>query len=79
MGEIIPYEQLSSQALYGVIEEFVTRDGTDYGIKEVSLEAKVSQVMHQLESKKVVIVFDPTSETCTILSNDDPAIKVLVD
>ncbi|WP_457551673.1 YheU family protein [Desulfobacula sp.] len=26
----IPYGQLSPEALYGVIEEFVTRDGTDY-------------------------------------------------
>ncbi|MFH2060349.1 MAG: YheU family protein [Pseudomonadota bacterium] len=77
MGVIIPYEQLSSQALYGVVEEFVTRDGTDYGIKEVSLESKISQVIRQLESKKVVIVFDPASETCTILSNDDPVVKKL--
>ncbi|MBW2654812.1 MAG: YheU family protein [Deltaproteobacteria bacterium] len=27
----IPYNQLSPEALQGVIEEFVTRDGTDYG------------------------------------------------
>ncbi len=27
----VPYDQLSPEALQGVIEEFVTRDGTDYG------------------------------------------------
>jgi len=46
----IPYDQLSSEALQGVIEEFVTLDGTDYGEIEVSLETKISQVLGQLKS-----------------------------
>ena len=69
----IPYSQLSSEALQGVIEEFVTRDGTDYGEIEVSLETKISQVLGQLKSGKAVIVFDQDSETCNILRSDDPA------
>ncbi|MFH2092964.1 MAG: YheU family protein [Pseudomonadota bacterium] len=75
---IIPYDQLSSQALSGVIEEFVTRDGTDYGLVEVPLETKMAQMMRQLKNKKIVIVFDPTSQTCNLLSNDDPAVKKLI-
>ena len=71
----IPYDQLSSDALNGVIEEFVTRDGTDYGELEVSLETKMFQVLGQLKSGKAVIVFDPESETCNILRNDDPVFK----
>ena len=43
----IPYDQLSPEAIHGVIEEFVTRDGTDYGEIEVSLETKISQVLIQ--------------------------------
>ncbi|MCP3874602.1 MAG: YheU family protein [Desulfobacteraceae bacterium] len=76
-GVKIPYDHLSPQALKGVIEEFVTRDGTDYGEKEVSLETKISQVLSQLKSKKATILFDQESETCTILSNNDPALKSL--
>ena len=53
----IPYDQLSPEALQGVIEEFVTRDGTDYGEVEIPLETKVAQVMTQLRSGKAVIVF----------------------
>jgi len=53
----IPYKQLSSEALQGIIEEFVTRDGTDYGEVEVSLETKVTQIHSQLKSGKAVIVF----------------------
>ena len=67
----IPYDQLSSKALKGVVEEFVTRDGTDYGEVEVSLETKVFQVLNQLKSGKAVIVFDQESETCNILRSDD--------
>lgn len=74
-GLKIPYEQLSPEALQGVIEEFVTRDGTDYGEIEVPLETKISQVLSQLKSGKAVIVFDQQSETCTILRSDDPVLK----
>ncbi len=75
----IPYGQLSPEALRGVIEEFVTRDGTDYGEVEISLETKISQVLSQLKSGKAVIVFDQGTESCTILKNDNQALKGLGD
>ncbi|MBU8910258.1 MAG: YheU family protein [Desulfobacterales bacterium] len=75
----IPYDQLSPEALQGVIEEFVTRDGTDYGEIEVSLETKISQVLGQLKSGKTVIVFDQKTETCTILKSDDPVLEGIGD
>ena len=71
----IPYGQLSPEALQGVIEEFVTRDGTDYGKIEVPLETKINHVLNQLKSGKAVIVFDPESETCNILKSDDPVLR----
>ena len=45
---IIPYKQISPDALQGLIEEFITREGTDYGEMEFSLAQKVSQVERQL-------------------------------
>ncbi len=74
---IIPYTQLSAQALAGVVEEFVTRDGTDYGMQELSLESKISNLMRLLKNKKAVIVFDPYSQTCNILPSNDPALNSL--
>ena len=76
-GLLIPWEQLSPEALAGIIEEFVTRDGTDYGRVEVSLADKTARVRQQLETQKVVIVFDPESETCTILPAGHPAVRAL--
>jgi len=72
---IVPYDQLEPETLNNVIEEFVTRDGTDYGEVEVSLETKTTRVLGQLKSKKAVLVFDDQTETCTILKSDDPALS----
>ena len=69
-GLIIPYQELSPEALQGVIQEFVTRDGTDYGESEVPLDTKINQILNQLHAGKVVIVFDQKTETCNIVSKD---------
>lgn len=63
----IPYKELSADALRGVVESFVLREGTDYGEREVSLEQKVAQVMRQLERGEAQILFDPGSESIDIL------------
>ena len=44
---IIPHWMLSPEALRGVIEAFVTREGTDYGAQEVPLDTKVLQVQQR--------------------------------
>ena len=44
---IIPHHMLSPEALRGVIEAFVTREGTDYGVQDVPLATKVLQVQQQ--------------------------------
>jgi uncharacterized protein YheU (UPF0270 family) len=63
---IIPHQMLSPDALRGVIEAFITREGTDYGLQEVPLETKVLQVQQQLEAGTAVIVYDAETESCTI-------------
>ena len=63
----IPHTELSAEALRAVIEEFITREGTDYGMQEYSLEQKIEQVRGQLARGEVRIVFDPDSQTCNLL------------
>lgn len=63
----IPRESLSPETLRALIEEFVTRDGTDYGAVERTLEEKVAAVERQLARGEVRIVFDPESESATLL------------
>ncbi len=64
---IIPHRDLSADALRGVMESFVLREGTDYGEREVSLDQKVAQVLRQLERGEARIVFDPALESIDIV------------
>lgn len=63
----IPHTELSGEALQGVVEAFVLREGTDYGERDVPLESKVADVMRQLERREAVIVFDPETESIGIV------------
>lgn len=60
----IPYSELSTEALRGVIEEFISREGSEYGEREYSMEEKVTQIMGQLARGTAVIEFDPDTQTC---------------
>jgi uncharacterized protein YheU (UPF0270 family) len=64
---VLSSEQLSESALRGLVEEFVTRDGTDYGNAELSLEEKVARLERQIASGDAKIVFDPESETVNVV------------
>lgn len=64
---VIPHQRLSPEALTGLIEEFVTRDGTDSGYTRGSLEENVAMVRRQLDRGQAVIVFDDRSKTCNIM------------
>jgi hypothetical protein len=63
----VPYTQVSPEALRGLVESFVLREGTDYGEREYSLEQKVGHVMLQLERGEAQVVFDPQTESVTIV------------
>ena len=72
---IIPVNKLSTQALQGVIEEFISRDGTDYGEIAVPMDTKYRQVKNKLETGLAVLIFDDEAETTNILLADDPALR----
>ena len=63
----VPHTELSDDALRGVVESFVLREGTDYGERDVPHEAKLAQVIRQLERGEVRIMFDPVSRTVDIV------------
>jgi hypothetical protein len=64
----VPHAQLAPEVLRRLIEEFVTRDGTDYGAIERTLAEKVAVVMQQLETGEAAIVVDAESETIDIVA-----------
>jgi uncharacterized protein YheU (UPF0270 family) len=64
----VPHSQLEHEVLRRVIEEFVTRDGTDYGAIERTLAEKVAVVMQQLEAGEAAIVVDAEYDTIDIVA-----------
>lgn len=62
----VPWSQLAPETLQAVIESFVLREGTDYGMYDVPLASKVSQVRMQLERGEAQIVFDPATDSVDI-------------
>lgn len=72
-GIEVPFERLSAAAQRGVIEEFVTREGTDYGQVEVPLEQKVAAVRRQIERGEVVLLFDPRTEQVNLIARRELA------
>lgn len=63
----VPHTELSPEALRGVIESFVLREGTEYGEREFTLDEKLVHVMHQLERGEARIMFDPQSSSIDIV------------
>ncbi|WP_188150355.1 YheU family protein [Teredinibacter waterburyi] len=64
---IVPPEQLNADVLRSIIESFITREGTDYGEQEWSLEEKVEQLLPQVLNGEVAIVYDEASESITLM------------
>ena len=67
-GVEVPYELVNPETLEELIKAFVLRDGTDFGSREISLEAKIENVLRQLKRKELKLVFDLATETGSIVS-----------
>jgi uncharacterized protein YheU (UPF0270 family) len=63
----IPHTALSPEALHRLVESFVLREGTDYGEREFTHAQKVAQVISQLECGEARILYDPETESVTLL------------
>ena len=66
----IPFDQLSAEALEGVIDEFVVREGTDYGHADHPIAERRAAVLRQLHAGTAEIWFDAISETTTLRLTD---------
>ena len=64
----IPVDRLNAEILTAIIEEFILREGTDYGAQEAGMENKIAQVRGQIDRGDVLITFDPATENCTLLT-----------
>lgn len=68
---LIPISQLQEETLNNILEEFITREGTDYGDYEISLQQKVERLKRQIVKGDVVIVFDSVLENVNLMTKKD--------
>ncbi|MEH6610560.1 MAG: YheU family protein [Halioglobus sp.] len=69
----IPSSRLTPEVLDALLEEFASRDGTDYGEREHSLQEKVAQLRSQLMSAELALLYDGDSEEWDLVSRDQAA------
>ena len=72
----IPYQELSDEALNGVVDDYVLREGTDYGdfregLDALTLSAKRLAVRRLLKNGDAEIWFDPETQSTTLRTSDD--------
>lgn len=66
----IPHNQLPERTLLAIIEEFISREGTDYGHREYTLDEKVEKVKSQLLKGEIKLLFDSETSTCNLVKVD---------
>lgn len=75
---IIPFKEMAPDTLYALLEELVTRNGTDYGEIEASVANKVAQVLSRLRTGDACLCYDDTTGSCNVLSADE-AKRLMLD
>ena len=64
---LIDHSQLASDTLHNLLEEIVTRDGTDYGEDEMRLDEKIQRLRHMLDTGECYISYDETTQSCGVV------------
>ncbi len=65
---IIPAEKIQADTLNNILEEFINREGTDYGEIEYNLAAKVEKLRPQVLNGDILIVFDDQLQSITLMT-----------
>ncbi len=68
---IIPPESLAPETLTSLLQDYITREGTDYGEFELTLEEKLAILRPQVMNATVLIVYDASSGSFTLCPAND--------
>jgi uncharacterized protein YheU (UPF0270 family) len=66
----VPPERLGAEVLQAVLEEFASRDGTDYGERELTLAEKAGNLRRQLEAGEICILYHHPTEAWDLVDLD---------
>jgi uncharacterized protein len=71
LDTLIPYDSLAPDTLETILDDIVSRDGTDYGDYDLSVAQKREQALRSLRSGEAVLLFDTESETIKMIPKGD--------
>ena len=74
---VVPVTALEEDLLRALLEDYASRDGTDYGERELSLNEKVSNLRVQLSAGSLSIIYDLASEEWDLVPEDKLALLEL--
>jgi len=63
----VPPQRLQEEILQALLEEYASRDGTDYGERELALEQKVLRLRSQLQRRDLLLVCEVDGEHWDLL------------
>ncbi|NQX89833.1 MAG: YheU family protein [Halioglobus sp.] len=66
----VPPKRLPREVLLALLEEYTSRDGTDYGIRELTQNEKVAALNRQLDRGDVYLLYDADSEEWDLLAKE---------
>jgi len=66
---LIPYQQLDDITLNNIIEQYILREGTDYGEIEISLHEKTVQLLAQIKRGEIHIIYSELEESVTLIND----------
>lgn len=66
----VPHQRLQTEVMQALLEEYASRDGTDYGEREFSLQHKVDSLLAQIQSGELCILYDVDSEEWDLLPRE---------
>ena len=68
MSLLVPYKQISPLVLKNICESYIAREGTDYGMLELSMAEKVEDLIAQIAAGGVVITYDADAESINLMT-----------
>ena len=66
----VPWSRLDAHVLDALLEEFASRDGTDYGEVECQLSQKIDQLRTKLKDSRLYLLYDGDSQEWDLLDSD---------
>jgi uncharacterized protein YheU (UPF0270 family) len=69
----VPCSELDPPTLRNIIEDLVTRDGTDYGEQEKTREQKAAALLRLLQTGKAKLVVDLATESIGLMTEAEYA------